>query len=185
MPDWDTRYWTGDYSPAKESSRLLVQLLPLLPKGRALDIACGEGRNAIFLAQNGYDVDAVDISTVALERVAEAAKLARVKVNLIQADLENYEIPAGTYDLIINFNYLQRSLVPAIKMGLKKRGAVIFETYTLEQQAIGHPKNPDFLLKPNELLHLFSDLHIFFYREGIFEEGGMKAIASLAGKMEG
>ncbi len=185
MSDWDTRYLTEDYSPSKEPSRLLVQLLPLLPKGRALDIACGEGRNAIFLAKSGYDVDAVDISTVALERVAEAAKLAGVKVNPVQADLENYEIPAGTYDLIINFNYLQRSLVPAIKMGIKKGGAVIFETYTLEQQAIGHPKNPEFLLNPNELLHLFSDLHILFYREGVYDEGGKKATASLAGKRAG
>ncbi len=176
---------TGEYSHAKEPSRLLVQLLTLLPKGRALDIACGEGRNAIFLAQNGYEVDAVDISNVAIDRVAEAAKIAGVKVNLIQADLENYEIPVETYDLIINFNYLQRSLVPAIKMGLKKGGAVIFETYTLEQQSIGHPKNPEFLLKPNELLHQFSDLHIFFYREGVFEEGGKRAIASLAGKRAG
>jgi 2-polyprenyl-3-methyl-5-hydroxy-6-metoxy-1,4-benzoquinol methylase len=185
MSDWDNKYLTREYNSAREPSRLLVQLLPLLPKGRALDIACGEGRNAIFLAQNGYDVDAVDISTVALERVAEAADHEGVKVNPIQADLENYEIPVGTYDLIINLNYLQRSLVPAIKMGIKKGGAVIFETYTLEQQAIGHPKNPDFLLEPNELLHLFSDLHIFFYREGIFDEGGKKAIASLAGEMTG
>ncbi|MBI5747375.1 MAG: methyltransferase domain-containing protein [Nitrospirae bacterium] len=69
LSDWDTRYLTGDYSPAKEPSRLLAQLLTLLPKGRALDIACGEGRNAIFLAKSGYEVDAVDISSVALERV--------------------------------------------------------------------------------------------------------------------
>ena len=173
---------TGDHSSSKEPSRLLRQLIPLLPKGRALDIACGEGRNAIFLAQNGYEVDAVDISSVAIDRVAEAVKTSGLKVNVIQADLENYEISVGTYDLIINFNYLQRSLVPAIKSGLSKGGAVVFETYTLEQQAIGHPKNPEFLLKPNELLHLFSDLHIFFYREGVFEEGEKRAIASLAGR---
>ncbi len=185
MSDWDNKYLTRDYSSARDPSRLLVQLLTLLSKGRALDIACGEGRNAIFLAQNGYEVDAVDVSTVALERAAEASDHERVKVNLIQADLENYEIPAGTYDLIINFNYLQRSLAPMIKRGLKKGGVLVFETYTLEQQSIGHPKNPEFLLKPNELLHLFSDLHIFFYREGIYDEGGKKAIASLAGKRAG
>ncbi len=185
MSDWDKRYLTGDFSPAREPSRLLVQLLPLLPKGRALDIACGEGRNAIFLAQNGYEVDAVDCSNVSIDRVAEVAKMAEVKVNPIQADLENYKIPMRMYDLIINLNYLQRSLVPAIKMGLKKGGVILFETFTLDQQAIGHPKNPDFLLKPNELLHLFSDLHILFYREGVFEEGGKRAIASLAARRAG
>lgn len=152
-----------------------------MPRGKALDIACGEGRNALFLEKNGYDVDAIDISSVAIERGAKEAE-EEVRINFIQADLEGYQIPIETYDLIINFNYLQRSLVPAIKRGLKKGGVVVFETYTLEQQAIGHPKNPEFLLKPNELLRLFSDLHIFFYREGIFEEGGKRAIASLAGK---
>ena len=181
MLDWDTRYSTGDYTSSKDPSRILIQLLSILPKGKALDIACGEGRNGIFLAKNGYEVDSIDISSVALERGGEAARREDLKINFVQTDLENYQIPPETYDLIINFNYLQRSLVPAIKRGLKKGGVVVFETYTLEQQAIGHPKNPEFLLKSNELLHLFSDLHIFFYREGIFEEGGKKAIASLAG----
>ena len=174
---------TGDHSSSKEPSRLLRQLIPLLPKGRALDIACGEGRNAIFLAKNGYHVNAIDISSVALEKGAEAARREGLEINFIHVDLEVYQIPADTYDLIINFNYLQRSLVPSIKRGLKKGGVIIFETYTIEQKDFGHPKNPDFLLKPNELIKLFSDLHIFFYREGVFEEKGYrKAIASLAGR---
>lgn len=182
MLDWDTRYTSEGYTYPKEPSRLLVELLPLLPRGKALDIACGEGRNAIFLTRNGYEVDAIDISGVALERGAEAARQEGLEINFIQADLETYQMPTDTYDLIINFNYLQRSLVPSIKRGLKKGGVVLFETYTLEQQAIGHPKNPEFLLKPNELLKLFSGLHVFFYREGVFEEDGKKAIASLAGR---
>lgn len=182
MLDWNIRYSAGEYTYPKDPSLLLVQLLPLLPKGRTLDIACGEGRNAIFLTRNGYEVDAIDISGVALERGAEAGRQEGLEINFIQADLEVYQMPTDTYDLIINFNYLQRSLVPSIKRGLKKGGVVLFETYTLEQQAIGHPKNPEFLLKPNELLKLFSDLHIFFYREGVFEEDGKKAIASLAGR---
>lgn len=182
MLDWDTRYSKGEYIHPKEPSCLLMQLLPLLPKGRTLDIACSEGRNAVFLAKNGYEVDAIDISGIALERGAAAAGEEGLKINFIRADLETYQMPTDTYDLIINFNYLQRSLVPSIKRGLKKGGVVLFETYTIEQQDIGHPKNPEFLLKPNELLKLFSDLHIFFYREGVFEEDGKKAIASLAGR---
>lgn len=182
MLDWDTKYASGEYISAKGPSKLLLELLPFLPKGKAMDIACGEGRNAIFLAKNGYSVDAIDISDVAIERGRKAAEKNNVKINFIQADLENYQIPAETYDLIVNFNYLQRTLVPEIKKGLNKGGVVIFETFTLEQQAIGSPKNPDFLLKPNELLRLFEDLHIFFYREGIFGEERKKALASLAGK---
>lgn len=183
MPDWDAKYSTGEYASARGPGKLLVELLYCLPKGRALDIACGEGRNSIFLAKNGYDVDAVDSSGVAIERGITTAAKDNVKVNFIQADLEQYQIPAGSYDLIINFNYLQRTLSPAIKTGLKRGGVVVFETYTLEQQAIGQPKNPEFLLKPNELLKMFEGLHIFFYREGVFEEEGRKkAVASLAGK---
>lgn len=182
ISDWDARYAAGEYTSSKEPNKLLVELLPILPKGRALDIACGEGRNAIFLAKNGYDVDAVDISGVAIKRGEETAKEGGVNVNFIQADMEKYEIPIENYNLITNFNYLQRTLVPGIKKGLKKGGAVVFETFTLEQQAIGSPRNPEFLLKPNELLRLFEDLHIFFYREGIFEDGRKKAIASLGGK---
>lgn len=182
MADWDKKYATGEYTSTRRPSKLLLELLPLLPKGKALDIACGEGRNAIFLAKKGYAVDAADISGVAIERGKKRAKKNKVNVNFIQADLEKYRIPAETYDLIVNFNYLQRDIISAIKNGLKKGGVVIFETFTLEQQTIGPPKNPDFLLKPNELLKLFEGMHIFYYREGIFEEERKKALASLAGK---
>ena len=182
MLDWDTKYSIGEYISAKGPSKLLIELFHLLPRGKALDVACGEGRNAIFLAKNGYDVDAIDISGVAVERGRSTAEQDNVKVNFMQADLENYQIPEETYNVIINFNYLQRTLAPTIKRGLKRGGVLIFETFTLEQQGIGPPKNPEFLLKPNELLKLFEGLHIFFYREGIFEEERKKAIASLAGK---
>lgn len=165
----------------REPSRLLLDFIPALPVGRALDIACGEGRNAIYLAREGFDVDAIDISDAALNKGRTAA--GGLKINFTAADLEGFKIPANTYELIVNFNYLQRSLVPAIKNGLKRGGYLIFETYTLEQKELGHPKNPEFLLGPNELLRLFSDLHIIYYREGVVEEGERKkAVASLVGR---
>lgn len=164
----------------RSPSILLVEYLPILSKGKALDIACGEGRNAIYLARHGYDVDAVDISEEALKKGRETA--GDLKVNFLAADLEKFRIPEESYDLIINFNYLQRSLINSIKSGLKRGGIVIFETYTVEQQAFGKPNNPEFLLKPNELLRMFSDLHIVYYREGIVEEDRKKAVASLIGR---
>src|SRR3989337_1261007 len=98
MLDWDARYSSGEYSYIKRPSRLLVELFYLLPKkGRVLDIACGEGRNALFLAENGYDVDAIDISGVAIERGRLLAAKGGVKINFIQADLESYKIPAKAY----------------------------------------------------------------------------------------
>ncbi|MBM2837720.1 MAG: hypothetical protein HW415_345 [Deltaproteobacteria bacterium] len=165
----------------RDPSRLLVDFIPSLPVGRALDIACGEGRNAIYLAREGFNVDAIDISDAALNKGRTAA--GGLKINFIAADLEAFQIPGNSYDLIINFNYLQRSIVSEIKRGLKDGGYIIFETYTLEQQQFGSPRNPEFLLKPNELLSMFKDLHIIYYREGVVEEGGRKkGIASLVGK---
>lgn len=175
--EWDTRYSTGDHVPERDPSRLLVDFSYMLPKGRALDIACGEGRNAIYLARQGYRVDAVDISEVAIKNARTAGK--GLDINFIVADLENFSIPEDIYDLIINFYYLQRSLIPEIRKGLKKGGLVVFETYTIEHQEI---RNPEFLLKPNELLRLFNDLHIVYYREGMTEGEEKKAIASLMGK---
>jgi 2-polyprenyl-3-methyl-5-hydroxy-6-metoxy-1,4-benzoquinol methylase len=81
-----------------------------LPKGRALDIAAGKGRNAIFLAERGFQVMAIDISPVALDMARRAAKEKSLIIDWQEADLERIELPAAHYDLVLNFNYLQRSL---------------------------------------------------------------------------
>ena len=153
-----------------------------LPKGKALDIATGEGKNAVFLAQHGFDVDAVDISEMGLEKARRLAKGMNVKINTILADLDSYQIEEEHYDLISNFYFLKRRLIPKIRRGLKKGARVIFETYILEHRNLKTtgPKDPKYFLKPNELLKLFKGFRILFYREGIFKEGGKrKAIASL------
>jgi tellurite methyltransferase len=142
----------------------------LLP-GRALDIACGRGRNSLFLAERGFDVVAMDISPVALAEGRKQAGEKSLSISWQQADLEEIELSAATYDLIVNFNYLQRSLVPRIKTSLKPGAHFIFETYLIDQQAIGHPKNPAYLLGHNELLELFSGVRMLYYREGKFTEG--------------
>ncbi len=182
MPDWDKRYSANPFPQLREPSALLAELLPTLPGGKALDLACGEGRNAFFLARSGYVVDAIDSSQVVIERDKVVVDEEGVAVNFIHADLEGYTIPPSTYDLIINFYYLQRSLIPSIKTALKRGGIVLFETYTVEQVEMGPQRNRAYLLQPNELLKMFGDLHILFYREGVIEEDGKKAIASLAAK---
>ena len=148
----------------------------------ALDIAAGQGENAVFLAQHGFDVDAVDISKVGLLKARKLARETGVKIHTLFGDLETYSIQKERYDLIANFYFLKRSLIPKIQQGLKKGGRVIFETYTLEHRSLGTkgPKPPRYFLKPNELLRLFGGFRILVYREGIFKEGGRrKAIASL------
>ncbi len=179
---WDERFKGETFAFGKEPTPFLKRHIQSLPRGKALDLASGEGRNAIFLAQQGFDVDAVDISEVGLKKTQQWAKEVGVTVHTILADLKDYRIENGKYDLIANFYFLRRSLIPKIKKGLKKGGRVIFETYILEQREIGTegPKHPAYFLKPNELLCLFKDFRILFYREGIFKEGGRKkAVASL------
>ena len=153
----------------------------LLPKGRALDVAMGAGQNAVYLARNGFEVEGVDISPEAVNRALELARTAGVTIKAYIADLESsHSIEKNVYDVIICFNYLQRSLIPQIKEGLRKGGMVVYETFIVDQARWGRPRNPDYLLKHNELLDMFRDFRCLRYREGIME--GPKAVASIVGE---
>jgi SAM-dependent methyltransferase len=179
---WDKRFTGKGCALGKEPNSFLKRHLSFIPKGRALDLAAGEGRNSVFLAQHGFVVDAVDISKIGLRKARTLAKENGVLIHAFAADLDHHEIEKERYDLITNFYFLNRRLIPKIRRGLKRGGRVIFETYLLEHRALhsGGPKNPRYFLKPNELLKLFKAFRILFYREGIFREGGKrKAIASL------
>lgn len=179
---WNERFKKRGFVLGKEPNVFLKKKIHLFPKGKALDLASGEGRNAVFLAQKGFEVDALDISKEGLKKAIKLAREKGVKINFIRVDLDQYDIGREKYDLIINFYFLKRHLIPKIKRGLKKGGKVLFETYTLEHRTLGGsgPKQAKYFLKPNELLRLFKDFQILFYREGIFKEGGKrKAIASL------
>jgi len=179
---WDKKYLERKPDLNQGSNTILKKYLRILPKGRALDLAAGEGRNALFLAENGFEAEAVDVSPVAITRVRKSAKVRGVKVKAVVADLDTYRIPRGHYDVILNFYFLDRHLIPRIKKGLKKGGMVVFETYTAEQKKLGTggPGQDKYVLKPNELLRLFRGFHVLFYREGVFKEGGKRrAIASL------
>lgn len=179
---WDKRFGTKEFALGKKPNPFLKRHIHLLPKGKALDMATGEGRNAVFLAQNGFEVDAVDISEKGLKKARKLAREKGVKVNALLVDLNHYQIEKDRYDLIANFYFLKRRLIPKVRKGLKQGGRVIFETYLLEHRtlATGGPKQAKYFLKPNELLRLFKNFRILFYREGIFREGGRrKAIASL------
>lgn len=179
---WDKRFGRKELAFGKEPNPFLKKYIGLLPRGKALDMAAGEGRNAVFLAQNGFEVDALDISEKGLKKAQKIAQGRGVKINTFLVDLDQYQIEKERYDLIANFYFLKRRLIPRIRKGLKKGGKVIFETYLLEHRKLGTggPKQAKYFLKPNELLRLFKNFRILFYREGIFREGGRKkAVASL------
>lgn len=159
-------------------SEFLKSNINLLPHGRVLDIAMGYGRNAIYLAKMGYLVDGLDISEEAVNESFRLAEKQGVEINAKIIDLENeYRVPENYYDVIICFNYLQRSLIPSIKNGIRIGGIIVYETYIIDQTQFGRPKNPEHLLKHNELLRLFQEFRCLRYREGIID--GKKAVAGI------
>ena len=166
------------YEKAHEPARFLVENMELLPRGRALDLAMGNGRNAVFLAQQGFDVQGVDISAESVKKALELAHDLGVGLKALVADLEDgYRIEKNAFDVIICFNYLYRPLIPQIKEGLCGGGMVVYETFIVDQAQFGKPKNPDHLLRHNELLDYFRDFRCLRYHEGIYED--QRALAGI------
>ncbi|MBW1887324.1 MAG: methyltransferase domain-containing protein [Deltaproteobacteria bacterium] len=159
-------------------SQFLVENIQLLPKGRALDVAMGSGRNALYLAKMGFEMEGIDISQGAGNNAVKFAQESGVNLEARVVDLEkDFYIEKHAYDVIICFHYLQRSLIHYIREGLQIGGMVVYETYIIDQAQFGRPKNPDYLLKHNELLDMFHDFRCLRYREGIMD--GRKAIAGI------
>jgi SAM-dependent methyltransferase len=148
---WNSRYLENIGSPTP--SGILSKYLSRSPKGHALDIACGNGRNSIFLAQQGFKVDAVDISKVALGQLPDNDP----RINIICEDMDTWQMPENRYELILNIRFLDRRLFPMIKKGLKPGGVLIFESFVDEKK--------DYCLEPNELLHAFNCFQIVYYEE--------------------
>ena len=173
MPDWDQRYRNGEHA-TKEPSPLIRTAIKNLKPGRALDIACGVGRHAIFLAECGWQVTAVDSSRVGIEILQQRAREAGVAVEARVADLEagEFQIEPGTYDLICVFYYLQRDLFSAIRAAVKPGGTVVAAIHLNDGKQDAKPANPAFLLERGELKQLFADWEITYYREGESDEGG-------------
>lgn len=178
---WNKKYKEEEYL-LKEPSDIVKKFASIAPKGKALDIACGLGRNAKYLAKLGFEVDAVDISDVAISQLKNIPN-----INPILADLDFYQLPENKYSLILNINYLNRNLFPQIKEALINSGVLIFETFTLDKdKKFDQPKNKNYLLRKNELLRSFSDLYIIYYEEKIITKpnGEKGFISSLVAKKE-
>tara|TARA_B100000315_G_scaffold96993_1_gene89182 strand:- start:173 stop:685 length:513 start_codon:yes stop_codon:yes gene_type:complete len=162
----------------QEPSTLLLDHLHLLPKGRVLDVAMGKGRNTLYLADNGFDVEGVDIDKKAVSACIAEAETRDLRVNARVEDLTDYSISPNSYDVILCFNYLQRDLIPQMKEGLREGGVVIYQTFLIDQHIkFGKPKHREYCFEHNELLSFFGDFRIIYYKEGFVSEE--KAVASL------
>lgn len=155
----------------QEPAKLLIEHINLFPSGgKVLDVAMGRGRNAIYLARNGFQVTGLEIDTEAIQACEDLVRKENLPVEIRQVDLEDlasYEIESSYYDGIICFFYLQRNLIPRLKEALKPGGVIIYETFLIDNHIkFGHPRHKEYCFNHNELLHLFIDYRILFYREG-------------------
>jgi tellurite methyltransferase len=177
---WNARYASRVNIDKDQPHPFLREHLALLPRGSALELAMGEGQNAMFLARQGFSVTGMDISAVAVERALQLSQEAGITIKAHCIDLRTTTLPANFYDVVVCFYYLQRNLFAQILNALKPGGIIIYETFTSEQAQYGHPTNLAYLLQPNELLEAFRALRIRVYRELVVE--GPKAVASLVGE---
>ena len=145
-----------------EAAGVVKRFYHLAPGKKALDIAAGNGRNAVFLSHKGFSVDAVDISEVGLAEFTGNSS----NINAICADLDLFEIATAHYDLIVNVKFFNRRLFPYIQEGLKPGGMVIFHTLMDSEDSKSKPQHRrEYLLRANELLHAFLALRIIYYHE--------------------
>ncbi len=162
---WDHRYAAADRptSPAW----VLTENAHLLPRtGRALDLACGLGGSALFLARRGLNVEAWDRSRVALEKLAAWAAAEDLPVHTQRVDLTREAPPPGAFDVIVVAHFLHRPLLGSIADALAPGGLLFYQTFTQVPAGWSRgPASPDLRLTRGELLRRFAMLEPLFYRE--------------------
>lgn len=165
---WDKKYKeTPQLLQQRDPSEKLMNILKHVKGKNALDVACGAGKNALFLANNDFHVDALDISQVALEALDKKG-IPNIKTQHI--DLETFVPPANHYDLIVKTNYLQRDIIMHLSHALKTDGLLFIETYMHHDENEKPPSNPDFLLKQGELKSFFDEKFEILDYEEFFNE---------------
>jgi SAM-dependent methyltransferase len=157
---------------------LLIQAAEMLPPGRALDLACGPGRHALYLARLGWHVTAVDSSAVAIGLLHSQAAGLPIDARLADLERGEFAIAPNTYQLICDFLYLQRTLFPQIRAGVRPGGVFAGAIHLFQEGCSATPRNPAFLLHPGELRSFFDGWKVLFYSEG-GEPGRSRRIARI------
>lgn len=182
---WNARYGAGAYRSRRHPTALLAEWLPDLPRGRALDLGCGAGRNALALAAAGFEVDAVDVSPVALERARAETAPGAARVRWIEADLED---GAGTesvirddYAVILMVRYVNIPIMRRMTERLMDGGCLLSEQHIKTRREVAGPRNPAYRLDANQLLGAVAGLRVLYYREAIVEDpdGRQAALAQV------
>ena len=191
---WNARYREGAYAARTHPSALLVEWLPKLKfrkaHPRAIDVGCGTGRNAVYLARRGWQVDAVDVSEVALDQLTETANAESLPITCIQADLEDAAhrpadlFTADRYDLAVMASYTNLPLIDTLMGALRAGGYLIVEEHLVTEADVVGPRSPQFRVAPGALRAAAAGLDIVAYREGIVNDpdGRSAALAQLVAR---
>jgi len=182
---WNERY-EQDFQPFPDAPApwLVAHRDLLTGGGRALDVACGDGRDALYLAQHGYAVDAIDASDVAVDALRAAARERELATTPLVVDLEREPLPPGPYDVIVTMNFLQRDLFGPLREALAPRGLLFYETLGQAHVCdLGRSFNPDYLLEDGELERAFGDLELVDHFQGVAERsGGPRGVGAIVAR---
>lgn len=161
--------WNAIYSQKTSlpvASKVLRDHQHLLPQqGVALDLACGQGGNALLLAQLGLEVHAWDASSVAIEQVKERAVEGKLLVKAERRDVTQSPPEPNSLDVLVVSFFLDRALCPVLYDALRPKGLIFYQTYCQDKVSEQGPRSSDFLLADNELLDLFSGMKVRVYHE--------------------
>jgi tellurite methyltransferase len=159
---WDRRY-SRESREVPPPDEFLVVHSSLLTSGIALDLASGLGGDALFLAERGYRVHAVDISSQALSRLHKMARDRALDIQPVIADLDYFHLPKSFYDVIVVFYFFAEGMMPEITAAVKKGGLIWYATYNQRHTSVKPGFNPDYLVPPDGLVQFFSGFDILVH----------------------
>lgn len=185
---WDERYRDGDWTFGDGPAEIVKDARRWLPRrGRALDVACGAGRNALHLARAGWSVLAVDLSVEGLRLLRDRAREESRPVQPVLADLRRFHVRPGAFQLVVNTRFLLREAFPLLRHALAPGGLLVFETFSVHEiEVLGGDVRRAFALERGELPKAFSEMEILLYEEGVFQRPeGDRGLARMIAKKPG
>ena len=178
---WNSKYETEVYLFGEKPIPFLANNVHLLPKGKVLDIAMGEGRNGVYLATQGFEVLGLDISEKGLEKAHNLAKKNKVTIATKVVDLESFTLEPNSYDVILCTYYMQKDLFKQFQSALKPGGMIVVETYNVDYLKYAQFSRK-WALDTNEMLDIFKDLRVIRYQD--YDDGKEAYSSIIAEKTE-